>query len=316
MSQIDRALNRARHGSAVAERVTLSPVEEPQIRHVDGSVLEDYASEGRRGESPAPAPRVQPSAVPAARKTQQARAASANYPSWLQGKLVVDRSLNPTSAEQYRRLAATLHGVQDERGLKTLMVSSTVPREGKTLTVTNLALTLSEAYDFRVLVIDADLRRPSIHEVFGIPNSPGLADVIRDGTGNVPLIEVAPKLAVLTAGRVSTATPMAELANERLPVLIKQVSPQFDWILIDTPPTGVFPDARLVAKVADAVLFVIGAGLAPYDLVQRALAEMGDLVIGTVLNRVDERSLVGADYYGAGYHSAAPDRSPNSSCRK
>jgi len=312
MSQIDRALNRARQGGAVADRVTLSPLEEPQIRHVDGSVLEDYASENRRGESavPTPAPRVQPAqpaAVPAARKIQQARAASANYPSWLQGKLVIDRGLNPTSSEQYRRLGATLHGLQDERGLKTLMVSSTVPREGKTLTVTNLALTLSEAYDFRVLVIDADLRRPSIHEVFGVPNSPGLADVIREGTGNVPLIEVAPKLAVLTAGRVSTATPMAELANERLPVLIKQVSPQFDWILIDTPPTGVFPDARLVAKVADAVLFVIGAGLAPYDLVQRAIAELGDVVIGTVLNRVDERSLVGADYYSAGYHSAVRD---------
>ena len=97
MSQIDRALNRARHGGAVAERVTLSPGEEPQIRHVDGSVLEDYASENRRGESvaPAPAPRVQPAAVPAPRKIQQGRTVSANYPSWLQGKLVVDRNLNP-----------------------------------------------------------------------------------------------------------------------------------------------------------------------------------------------------------------------------
>ena len=224
-----------------------------------------------------------------------------------QGKLVGDRDLNPTSAEQYRRLGATLHGLQSERGLKTLMISSTVPQEGKTLTVANLALTLSDAYDRRVLVIDADLRRPTIHEVFGLPNATGLADVIRNGTGNVPLIEVAPKLVVLTAGRITSAAPMAELASERLPALIKQVSPQFDWVLIDTPPTGVFPDARLVAKVADAVLFVIGAGLAPYDLVQRAIAELGDLVIGTVLNRVDERSLMAADYYGARYHRTPPD---------
>jgi len=304
MSQIDRALNRARHGGGLADRVTLSPLNEaePQIRHVDGSVLEDYASEIRRGESPAP--RVRPTAAPAAKKTLLARAA--NYPSWLQGKLVVDRDLNLTSAEQYRRLGATLHGLQSERGLKNLMVSSTVPQEGKTLTVANLALTLSEAYDRRVLVIDADLRRPTIHEVFGLSNVTGLADVIRDGTGNVPLIEVAQNLVVLTAGRVTSAAPMEELASERLPVLIKQVSSQFDWILIDTPPTGLFPDARLVAKVADAVLFVIGAGLAPYHMVQRAIAELGDLVIGTVLNRVDESSLMAPDYYGARYYRTTP----------
>ena len=113
-----------------------------------------------------PAPRVHPTAAPAARKTQQARAA--NYPPWLHGKLVVDRDLNPTSAEQYRRLGATLHGLQGERGLKTLMVSSTVPQEGKTLTVINLALTISESYNRRVLVLDADLRRPTIHEAFGL----------------------------------------------------------------------------------------------------------------------------------------------------
>jgi capsular exopolysaccharide synthesis family protein len=304
MSQIDRALNRARHGGGLADRVTLSPLNEaePQIRHVDGSVLEDYASEIRRGESPAP--RVHPTAAPAARKTQQARAA--NYPPWLQGKLVVDRDLNPTSAEQYRRLGATLHGLQSERGLKTLMVSSTVPQEGKSLTVINLALTFSESYNRRVLVLDADLRRPTIHEAFGLPNARGLADVIRDGTDDLPLIEVAPNLVVLTAGRITSAAPMAELASQRLPALVKKVLPQFDWILIDTPPTGLFPDARLVAKVADAVLFVIGAGLAPYHLVQRAIAELGDLVIGTVLNRVDESSLMAPDYYGARYHRTTP----------
>ena len=220
---------------------------------------------------------------------------------WLQDKLVGSRDLNPVSAEQYRRLGATLHSLQAERGVKTLMVSSAVPQEGKTLTITNLALTLSESYDRRVLLIDADLRRPTIHEEFGLPNVTGLADVIRDGAEQLPLVEVSPNLVVLTAGRINTAAPMAELTSERLPALIKQVSPQFDWVLLDTPPTGVLPDARLVARVADAILFVIGAGVAPYDLVQRAIAELGDQVIGTVLNRVDERGLTSAGYYTYGY---------------
>ena len=80
------------------------------------------------------------------------------------------------SVEQYRRLAGAVHGLQVDRGLKTLMVTSAVPNEGKTLTVTNLALTLSESYKRRVLLIDADLRRPSVHDLFRIPNTTGLAE--------------------------------------------------------------------------------------------------------------------------------------------
>ena len=110
---------------------------------------------------------------------------------------------------------------------------------------------------------------------------------------------------VLPAGRLNAAAPMAELTSDRLPALIKQLSAQFDWVLIDTPPTGVLPDARLVARVADAILFVIGAGVAPYEMVQRALAELGDQVIGAVLNRVDERNLGQSDYYSS-YASHAP----------
>jgi Mrp family chromosome partitioning ATPase len=143
--------------------------------------------------------------------------------------------------------------------------------------------------------------------VFGLTNATGLADVIRDGAEDLPLVEVSPRLVVLTAGRINTAAPMAELTSERLPVLIKQLSSQFDWVLLDTPPTGGLPDARLVARVADAILFVIGAGVAPYDLVQRSIAELGDQVIGTVLNRVDERSLNGLDYYHAYSSPTLPD---------
>ena len=97
------------------------------------------------------------------------------------------------AVEQYRRLAATLHGLQAERGLKTLMVTSTLPEEGKTLTIANLALTLSESYKRRVLLIDADLRRPSIHEVFGLPNQSGLTEGLRAESGQLSVLEVSPR---------------------------------------------------------------------------------------------------------------------------
>ena len=103
----------------------------------------------------------------------------------------------------------------------------------------------------------------------------------------------------------NTAAPMAELTSDRMPALIKQASSRFEWVLLDTPPTGLLPDARLIARVVEAILFVIGAGVAPYEMVQHAIAELGDQVIGTVLNRVDERSLMSSDYHGA-YHAPAP----------
>jgi Mrp family chromosome partitioning ATPase len=100
---------------------------------------------------------------------------------------------------------------------------------------------------------------------------------------------------------------MAELTSDRLPALIAEVCPHFDWVLLDTPPTGVLADARLVARVADVILFVIGAGSAPYDLVQRAISELGDQVIGTVLNRIDPRRLIDSDYHGS-YLAQVPQR--------
>ena len=115
--------------------------------------------------------------------------------------------------EQYRRLAAVLNDLQPQRGVKTLMVSSAAPREGKTLTITNLALTLSESYQQRVLLIDADLRRPSVHEVLGIPNRSGLVDVVRAGTLSFPTVEVTPHLNVLTAGHTD-GSMLAQLASD------------------------------------------------------------------------------------------------------
>src|SRR5437899_936500 len=93
-------------------------------------------------------------------------------------KLVVRNELDQSTVEQYRKLAATLHHAQTEKHLNVVMVSSAVPGDGKTLTSTNLALTLSESYHRRVLLIDADLRRPSVHRVFQLKNAGGLSECL------------------------------------------------------------------------------------------------------------------------------------------
>jgi capsular exopolysaccharide synthesis family protein len=300
MSRIDEALRRAGRGDGFAGATT---ADDDAAYGIEKSI-EQYASESLASSEP---DRYSPAIPAAAEYTVAANHPEVTLAPWLRNKVVVSRQMTETSAEQYRRLAAVLHSLQLERGVKTLMVSSAVPQEGKTLTITNLALTLSEAYDRRVLLIDADLRRPSVHEAFGIANDTGLADSVRSGDGKLRLVDVSPRLSIATAGRLNTSAPMAELTSDVFPVVIKRASARFDWVLIDTPPAGLLPDAQLVARVADAILFVVAAGTTPYPLVQRALEALGDRVIGIVLNRVDGRRLSEADYYQS-YYSKTSDR--------
>jgi capsular exopolysaccharide synthesis family protein len=190
------------------------------------------------------------------------------------------------------------HEMQQSNGLKVVMVSSAVPREGKTLTVANLALTLSESYHRRVLAIDADLRRPRLHELFGMSKAPGLADVLASPSFQFPLVQASAYLSVLTAGQPSTS-PLAQLASDRLRTSIDEVAAHFDWVLIDTPPISLMPDAQHVASVSQGVLLVIAAGATPYPLVQRAVASIGaERIVGTMLNHADPALVAGDRDYG------------------
>jgi capsular exopolysaccharide synthesis family protein len=223
-------------------------------------------------------------------------------------KLVVTDRCNAVSLEEYRRLAATLHAVQSERGLRTLMVTSAAPRDGKTLTVTNLALTLSESYGRRVLLIDGDLRHPSVHTLLRMPNTTGLNDVLRSEHLPLPLVEVSPTLTFLPAGR-SDGSRFIGVASDRMRAVIQEAAARFDWVLVDTPPIVLLSDAKLMAELADAVVFVISAGVTPYSLVQRAIAELGpERILGTVLNRVDGHAAPVAEHYLDYYRSSEADR--------
>jgi len=227
----------------------------------------------------------------------------------VQGKVVIGRETSPVSIEQYRRLAATLHGLHVSGNLRTIMISSALPRDGKTLTTTNLALTLSESYGQRVLLIDADLRRPSIHEVFGLSNTSGLADGLRTGaSGSLAVTEVSPTLTVLTAG-TPDGRPMAGLTSERMAIILKEAVSRFAWVLIDTPPIGLISDAQLLSAVVDGVLLVVSAGSTDYAAVTRTVQAVGrDRILGVVLNRVQQQPLATGTYYDDYYvgHAGNP----------
>jgi len=207
--------------------------------------------------------------------------------------------------EQYRKLAASLHHSQAEHGTRIIMMASTLASEGKTLTATNLALTLSESYRRRVLLIDADLRRPTVQLMFDLPNVSGLNDALHgDEDARCSIFDVSTHLSILTAGRPNQ-DPMSGLTSDRMRRLITAAATEFDWVIIDTPPVGILPDANLLAAMVDTVILVVAAGGTPFRLVNRAVEAIGrDRIFGVVLNKVHAEDLWGGyssySYYGYG----------------
>ena len=247
-----------------------------------------------------PRDREPPDAPQPARSTPSATEKSFDANPAVVGKLVVMPAVSPAAVEQYRRLAASLHHAQLEREAKVLMVTSASPGEGKTLTAINLALTLSESYRRNVLLIDADLRRPSVHQVFQIPNVIGLSDALKSETEHrLSLIQVSENLSVLPAGRPDP-DPMGGLTSDRMRRIVQDAAAHFDWVVVDTPPVGFLSDANLLVAMVDVALFVVRAGKSPYRLIQRALDAVGrNRILGVVLNAVDETvDVAGYSYYG------------------
>lgn len=301
MSRIDKALR------AWEDSVGLARPDDEAIPRTGRTSVNDYARETPAPREPAPPPEPaplpppqwatpaefapEPSIEPARRSVEGDAAAR-----------LVRASSSAVSVEQYRRLAATLHDVQVGNGLKTVMLTSSVPNEGKTLTSVNLAFTLSDSYERRVLLIDADLRWPCLHSLLGVGNTRGLSEVLSADTLDLPLVDVSPRLSVLTAGRPGPS-PLAGLSSPRMGALLEECARRFDWVLLDTPPVGVLPDAQLLARLAGAVVLVIGAGSTPAAVVERAIAELGpECIIGTVLNRVDRHAISEANYIDR-YHA-------------
>ncbi|HEY7446720.1 MAG TPA: CpsD/CapB family tyrosine-protein kinase [Vicinamibacterales bacterium] len=217
-------------------------------------------------------------------------------------KLVLDSRIPRFVTEQYRQLCARLHHAQLQRAIKVVMVTSALPAEGKTLTASNLALALSDSYGRRVALIDADLRRPSLHQVFVLE---GAAPVnLLPETGSTTFVAVRPLLAVL-APREPAADPLAVLASSRMQTVLNGAREQFDWVVLDTPPAGVLPDASVLSSMVDAVVMVALVGRTPFRAIQQACEAVGrERVLGVVLNRADRRSVAQAAYrYNTHYHA-------------
>ena len=204
--------------------------------------------------------------------------------------------------EQFRSLRSHIYMNRQEAPLKTILVSSGMPSEGKSFIAANLAVSLARNQERRVLLIDCDLRRPTIHKMLGAPLSPGIADYLA-GTatlngimqccetfenGAADTANTTPEVVFIPAGECGEN--VQELAgNHRIEELIATLEPHFDWIVIDSPPVLAFADAVDIARAADGVLLIARGGRTPFDVAQRAQAAFGNSrVLGFVLNAVKD----------------------------
>jgi protein-tyrosine kinase len=221
-------------------------------------------------------------------------------------KLIIAAEASAVVVEQYRNIGAALHRAQTEQGLKIVMVVSAVPEEGKTFAAANVALTLSESYRRRVLLIDSDLRHPQLHDLLGVPNVSGWNDALTGESPRMRCRRLTDTLYVMTAGRPDP-NPMRVLTAERMAPCLARLTAAFDWIVIDTSPAGNLPDVSLLAPHVDGALLVVRAGSTPLPTVQRAIHAIGhDRILGVVLNRVEQGVLDQNQYspYFGGHVSA------------
>lgn len=193
-------------------------------------------------------------------------------------------------SEAFRTLRTNLEFTSLDKPLRSMVVTSASPEEGKSTTLANLAVTIAQAGK-RVLLVDCDLRRPSLHQIFNARPTPGFTDMMRDDAllNNPPLQEtMVPNLWLLTSGTIPP-NPAELVASRRMSEVITALQQHADIVLFDAPPVIAVTDAAVLSSKVDAVLLVISAGKTKRDHAKKAkalLEKVNAHLIGTVLNNV------------------------------
>jgi capsular exopolysaccharide synthesis family protein len=219
--------------------------------------------------------------------------------------LLTDETLHTRFAEAYRTLRANVSFTSIDRPVKTVVVMSAAPHEGKTTTVINLGIIMAQAGP-RVLLVDADFRHPTLHNLVGLsPNGkktlPGLSNVI---VGRSTLEEVIQpsgfnRLSLLPAG-IMPPNPGELLGSQRMRAVLSELAEHADVVLFDSPPCLLYADAFVISSMVDGVLYIVRAGSqdkAAQRRVQRQLQQAKARLLGIVLNAADVEEAVGGYAY-------------------
>lgn len=205
-------------------------------------------------------------------------------------KLILDE---PSSAfaESFKSLRASIMLSSSDAPPKTILITSMAPKDGKTTIATNLAMAIAGSGN-KVLLIDCDLRRPMLHQVFGLENQKGLSTFI-SGTSSVEIIRdgLPENLSIIPSGPIPP-NPSELMISKRLKDLVRSLKNRYDFIIFDTPPIISVSDTLIISKIVDASLIVTRFGKTTYEMMGHGMKQLAGIeakVIGTVINGVDER---------------------------
>lgn len=192
-------------------------------------------------------------------------------------------------SEAYRTIRTNLQFASLDKTVKTILVTSTAPGEGKSTTITNLAVVLAQE-NKRVLIIDADLRKSMQHKLWHIPNMNGLTNVLAESMDYRMAVRktLAPGVDVLVAGP-KPPNPAELLASRRMADFIKKVAEDYDYVLIDAPPVMPVTDAVVLSAAVDGVILVVGYGLTTYEAAANTKEQLGKAnanILGVIINNV------------------------------
>lgn len=215
--------------------------------------------------------------------------------------LVIEKSPKSVPAEAYRTLRTNIQYASFDKELRRILVTSSGPGEGKSTTAANLALSIAETGK-SVLLIDCDLRKPSVHKKFKISNEKGVTNFL---LGEVTFEQATKvyknKLFIMTAGTIPP-NPAEMLSSNKLKNFLKRISDKFDMIIIDSPPVMAVTDAQILSTITDGVILVITSGQTEKAMAIKAkesLKKVNANIIGVVLNRLKEEN---GKSYGYGYY--------------
>jgi protein-tyrosine kinase len=207
--------------------------------------------------------------------------------------------------EEFRSLRSRLYQIREKQSLSKVLVTSALPKEGKSFTAANLAQVIVRQQGRRALLIDADLRNPQLHNLLGAEPGPGLTDYLQGETDEFSIIQRGSmeNLFFISAG--AARGDSAELiANGHLKGLLNRLEAMFDWIVIDSPPAALVSDAGLLANYCDGVLLVVRSNNTPVNAARKARKEFEDRpLIGVVLNGIAPELSPYSQYYYSAYGS-------------
>jgi protein-tyrosine kinase len=307
MSRIHEALQKAEQERKSAQPGELSP-SELAIPVLAGDLPAASIAAGSEPQLPPPAvckteSGREPllfSSMPSATDSGIAGNGSAEWKPDLESMLFLDSSKHyEVGMEEFRTLRSRLFQIREKRPLKSVLVSSALPGEGKSFVAANLAQAIARQHGRRVLLIDTDLRRASLHETLGTRAAPGITDYLLGTADEHAVLQRGPMEGLFFIARgTEVANPAELIANGRCKALLQQLAPHFDWIVLDSPPAVPVSDASLLAQHCDGVLLVVRSASTPIEMAQRAAREFSDkAILGVVLNQATSASGYNSYYY-------------------